>query len=134
MTMYLGIDYGEKHIGVAIADGPLATPLISLDMDPHTSIQHIAKIVLDHNVQKIVVGLPEGKLQGMIRKFGSDISHSTGISVVYHEETLSTKEAVQALREAGASRKKLMNDHVYAACVILEDYLENTDRDKESHS
>jgi len=46
------------------------------------------------------------------------------IPVVYYPETLSTQEAIAALREGGASRAKLKNDHTYAACLILEDYLE----------
>lgn len=124
MTVYLGLDYGERHIGVALADGPLATPLLSLDMEPDRSLPHLAKLVSDHHIEEIILGLPEGRLEDKIRRFGEELSRLTGKPVIYHEETLLTKEAIRALREAGASKKKLMNDHIYAACVILEDYME----------
>ncbi len=123
MTIYLGIDYGEKHLGLALADGPLATPLISLEMGV-SALPSIARLVSAHQVTQIVLGLPEGQADPKVRAFGDQLHTLTGLPVLYHPETLSTQEAISKLRESGAGKSKLMNDHVYAACLILEDYLE----------
>jgi putative transcription antitermination factor YqgF len=125
MTTYLGIDYGTRHIGLALADGPLATPLISIsNEDPASAERRIIEIIDKHSVDSIIIGLPEGLLDKKVTSLGDHINELTGKPVTYHPETLSTQEAIQALRRGGARRRKLQNDHVYAACLILEDYLE----------
>lgn len=126
MTNYLGIDYGRKHLGLALADGPLARPLTTIDFkNTENSISTISQVIASNEIEIVVIGMPGGELDAEINKFGESLSRISNVKVVYHEETLSTKEALSALREAGAKRKKLNNDHVYAACLILEDYIES---------
>lgn len=124
MTVYLGIDYGEKHLGLAVADGPLARPLLSLDLSPEQALPRITFLAAREAVGTIVIGLPEGPLKKKITAFGERLSKLASLPVVYHEETLSTQEALAGLRAGGASKAKLSQDHKYAACLILEDYLE----------
>lgn len=124
MTTYLGLDYGEKHLGLAVADGPLARPLLSLNLEPEQSLPKIIELATREAVNTIVIGLPEGPLQSKITSFGRRLSELSGLPVVYHQETLSTQEAISGLRAGGASRAKLSENHKYAACLILEDYLE----------
>ncbi len=124
MSIFLGIDYGQKHIGVAIADGPLASPLISLTASPRLAEQ-VRELVEKHNAETVVVGIPEGSLEQEVKTFVGTLASHLTCPVVTHPETLSTKEAIAALRAVGGKRKKLQNDHVYAACLILEDYLES---------
>lgn len=123
MTMYLGIDYGQKHIGLALAEATLATPYRSLTAGDDLLAQ-LATIMRAEHVTGVVCGLPEGSLAAEITAFARELEKATGVPVVLHPETLSTKEAIQALRAVGGKRKKLQNDHVYAACLILEDYLD----------
>lgn len=126
MTTYLGIDYGKKNLGLALADGPLARPITTLSVaSAKDSLPAISRLVAANQVSTIVLGLPGGTLDQEIRSFGNTLTKLTGVKVVYHEETLSTYEAQMALRSAGAPRTRLANDHVYAACIILEDYLES---------
>lgn len=123
MTKYLGIDYGLAHIGLATSEHTLATPLPSLAND-QAMISRIAKIVLQEGITHIVCGIPEGKLVPQIEKFAKKLEEVTKVLVTLHPETLSTQDVMQKLHESGASLGKKKNDHAYAACLILEDYLE----------
>lgn len=123
MTKYLGIDYGLRHIGLATAETTLATPLISLSVGPDL-LSRLTSIIQKEGITSIVCGLPEGKLVPLVKSFATRLHELTNLKVILHPETLSTQEAVAGLRESGASRAKLQNDHVYASCLILEDYLD----------
>ncbi|MFH2085666.1 MAG: Holliday junction resolvase RuvX [bacterium] len=123
MTKYLGIDYGTAHIGLATSEHMLATPLPSIHNDP-TIFSRLKSIISSEGITSVVCGIPEGVLAHQVTIFAQKLEIATGLPVILHPETLSTKSAVTRLRESGASLKKLKNDHVYAACLILEDYLE----------
>ena len=110
-------------MGLALAEVSLATPLVSLPNN-QALLEQIQQIVQREGVTKIVCGIPEGRLVKEITQFGQALEDKTGVKVALHPETLSTQEAILRLRESGASRKKLQNEHVYAAALILEDYLE----------
>jgi putative transcription antitermination factor YqgF len=123
MSKYLGIDYGLAHIGLATSESTLATPLESLKNNENL-LSNLSRIIKEEGITKIVCGIPEGKLVDEIKRFAAKLSELTGIEVILHQETLSSQDAVRLLNEAGASRAKKQNDHAYAACLILEDYLE----------
>lgn len=123
MTKYLGIDYGLSHIGLAVSEHTLATPLHSISNDV-SLYDRLDTIIKEQGITHIVCGLPEGQLAPIISKFADHLRDQTGITVILHEETLSTKEAQFKLVQAGASKSKRRDDHAYAACLILEDYLE----------
>lgn len=123
MINYLGIDYGLSHIGLSLSQHMLATPLPTLPNN-HDLLQNLQKIITDNQISQIVCGIPEGKLVPIIKQFAKDLETTSGVPVALHPETLSSQEAIQKLRESGASKAKRKNDHAYAACLILEDYLE----------
>lgn len=123
MTKYLGIDYGLAHIGLATSEHTLATPLPSLQNDQNL-LSHLADVVTKEGITTIICGVPEGKLAEIIEIFAQKLRQVVDIPVILHPETLSTQEATTKLRQAGASRGKLKDDHAYAACLILEDYLD----------
>ncbi len=125
MTKYLGIDYGLSHVGLATSESTLATPLPSLKNDV-SLLSRLHSLIQSEKITHIICGLPEGRLDPLIRRFAHQLTKISGIKVVPHPETLSTQEAKQKLRESGANRTKRHNDHAYAACLILEDYLELT--------
>lgn len=125
MKKYLGIDYGLSHVGLASSEHTLATPLLSLHNDK-TLLPRLTTLIKQEGITDIICGIPEGSMAIKIMEFAKKLRDLSGLEVVLHPETLSTKEAVAGLRAGGASRAKLKNDHVYAACLILEDYLELT--------
>ncbi len=119
----LAFDYGLKHIGVAFSESWLPEPLVTLE---HWS--QIKPLIHRLRPDKLLVGLPSGPLVPQVKQFAERLKSEFKLPVVLYPETLSTQEAIQRLRRLGSSRHKLKNDHIYAAAVILEDYLESLEK------
>ena len=123
---YLGIDFGLKHVGLAIAEGPLAEPLGERKYTTLSELfNYLKRLIDEQEINKIVIGLPEGKLAETIKKFGTDLVKLTNLEVIYQDETLSSLEAKSKLLEAGAPQAKRRLDHQAAAAVILQSYLDS---------
>ncbi len=131
MPLYVALDVGTKTIGVATAgvEAQLPTPRFTL------ARQSVAKDVAElidrmDDVAEWVVGLPylpsgdEGRSAKLARQIGVALGEATGLPVHYQDETLSSVEAEERLREAGhrSRRIKELVDS-WAAAVILEDWL-----------
>jgi len=121
----LGVDYGEKKVGLALGDlkTGLIEPLGTLTFaDCKSQIKNLTE---DHNVQKVVIGLPGSRLDQKVRDFGLSVGQETNLPVVFYDETLTTFEAGKILGRAGRTRKykKRMEDAI-AAAVMLKSYLE----------
>ena len=134
MARILGIDYGEKRIGVAISDATstIATPLETLDgTAPQQAAQHIVRLVEERGVERIVVGLPvrmdgsSGPSAEHAKAFGERLMKTGSCPVVYWDERFSSRTAEQALIEGGARRQKRKQviDKL-AAQIILQHYLD----------
>ena len=135
----LGIDFGEKRIGLAISDplGILATPIETLDSsEMDLVIPKLAETISDHTVTKIVVGIPwtlSGKSGPQTKKtfeFISLISHTFEIPIKQIDERFTSLQAEKKLRLVDKrSRKKQKKipkgliDSVSAA-IILQTYLD----------
>ena len=131
----LGLDIGDKRIGVAISDPEeiLASPLATITReDDKKAIDDIIKLVDQHNVERIVVGLPyslDGSIGGQANKvmdFAERLSKHTRASMEMWDERLSTVAVERLLREAGKkkARKKARLDAA-AAAFILQGYLDS---------
>ena len=134
----LGIDYGEKRIGLALSD-ELEMTARGLSVIERRSkgkdLEAIAASVSEHGVGAIVVGYPL-RLDGTagiqckkVDRFIAGLRDVVSVPVIAWDETLSTKEAEGLMREAGVKRKKKrgMVDRI-AAAVILQDYLNRKSR------
>lgn len=135
----LGIDFGEKRIGLAISDplGILATPIETLDSsEMDLVIPKLAETISDHIVTKIVVGIPwtlSGKSGPQTKKtfeFISLISDTFEIPIKQIDERFTSLQAEKKLRLVDKrSRKKQKKipkgliDSVSAA-IILQTYLD----------
>tara|TARA_B100000029_G_scaffold396184_1_gene394200 strand:- start:18159 stop:18581 length:423 start_codon:yes stop_codon:yes gene_type:complete len=135
----LGIDFGEKRIGLAISDplGILATPIETLDSsEMDLVIPKLAETISDHAVTKIVVGIPwtlSGKSGPQTKKtfeFISLISDTFEIPIKQIDERFTSLQAEKKLRLVDKrSRKKQKKipkgliDSVSAA-IILQTYLD----------
>ncbi len=131
----LGLDVGDRRIGVALSDalGMLASPLTTINATPRTqAISMIARLVREHEVQGIVVGLPL-TLRGEIgpqaeqtRSFAQELERQVGLPVMLFDERYTTTVAEQLLREMGVKpeKRKQQIDQV-AASIILQDYLDH---------
>jgi len=122
---YLCIDFGLKHLGLAIADGPLAEPLGEKKYSQQEKLfNYLNRVIIQQQIDKIVIGLPEGRLAGTVKQFAEKLTERSGREVVFQDETLSTQEAKAKLIAAHAPQKKRRLDHSAAAALILQDYLD----------
>jgi len=117
----LGVDWGKKRIGVAIARGPLAEPYGVVG-----SFGELAEVIRQKDIKQVVLGVPEGKHEKEVRSFGKRIKEELGIPVVLRSEVLTSHLARQKLIEAGKSR----DDHRFldaaAAALLLQEFLDST--------
>ena len=123
----LGIDYGRKKIGLAIADGPLAEPykILRYKDPPAGEREKIKKIVKELAIEKIVVGVSEGTMADESHNFGEKLKKTCSIPVFFQDETLSTQEAQRLSRQAGIKRKKRKEmEDAFAAAIMLQSYLD----------
>ncbi len=130
----LGLDIGEKRIGVAVSDpsGRVATPVSVLDArklagDP----AQLRRLIEDYEPAEIVVGLPltmageEGPQAREVRRFVSAAIEPAGVPVVYHDERLTSTLAHQAMAAGGAdSRARRGSVDKVAAALLLQTYLD----------
>ena len=126
---YLGIDYGRSKIGLAIGDSDtkLTTPLKTIWYKETTDLyKKIKKILIEQSIDKVVIGLPDGKIVQDVKKFGQALSKETGHKVEFQDETLTTKDAQKLSVLAGINRtkRKKMED-AYSAALILQEYLDS---------
>lgn len=128
----LGIDYGERRIGVAIAHGSLAVPLTVIESaGEDADMERISSMAGEYGVDRIVVGLPRsldgsaGEQAGRAIAFAEALSKRTDITVDTCDERLSTVSADRMLREAGTKQsKKRANRDAVAAAIILQTYID----------
>ena len=132
----LGVDFGLKRVGLAVCDSLhiLATPLpVYNTKSMRNTIDHVASVAKEHEVGRIVVGLPlnldgtESVQSGRARAFARNLGKVTGLPVELFDERLTTVEADELLIEAGvkkaADRAKLVDS--MSAKVILQGYIDN---------
>jgi putative Holliday junction resolvase len=119
MSNYLGIDYGSRHVGLAIADAKLKIALPHRELDTKIFFVELPKIVKDNDIVQIVVGLPVSLTNTITpqtvstQKFIERLKRAVSIPVVAFDERLTSK-LVKGLPGS---------DHIQAARLILEDYL-----------
>ena len=122
----LGIDYGKKKIGLALATSKIAEPFMVLRVESfQEGIDRVVDVVEDKEIEKIVIGISEGKMAEETRAFGKRIKEQSEKPIVYQDETLSTQQAQELSIEAGVNRKKRKSlEDAYSAAIILQSYLD----------
>lgn len=122
----LGIDYGLKRIGLAMSDSGLAEPLKVINWsDEATVIKEISRLCQKYAIQKIVIGLPEGKIAFQVKKWGKRLSRESRLSIVFQDETLTSQEAIVKMIEAGRGQKaRREKKDAVAAALILQKHLD----------
>lgn len=130
----VGLDIGTKRIGVAMSDPLLITaqPLKTISRQPEkNSINELAGIVKEYNVETIIAGLPKN-MDGTIGYQADDvinfcklIEENISVKILYEDERLSSKSAERFLIEQNKkpSRNKALID-VASAAIILQQYLD----------
>ncbi len=136
MPRTMGLDVGDKTIGVALSDlfGWTAQGLETIRrIGIKKDLQRLEEIIKEHEVDKIVVGLPKN-MNGTIGPQGEKVlefnerlqKRFSNIKIITWDERLTTVAAERSLIEADVSRKKRKEviDKV-AAVYILQGYLDS---------
>ena len=134
----LGLDYGDRKIGVAVSDafGWTAQGVeVIVRRSDEEVLNRLETIIREHAVEEIVLGLPKnmngtiGPRGELSKAFAETLKQSFGLPVHLWDERLSTVSAERALLEADVSRKKRRQvvDKM-AATIILQTYLDYQSR------
>ncbi|MBC7364878.1 MAG: Holliday junction resolvase RuvX [Candidatus Aminicenantes bacterium] len=135
MSRVLGIDYGDRHLGLALSD-PLqitAQPFghYTLKEDQAENAEFFQRLVQEKQIEEIVVGFPlrmdgsEGSRADLSREFASWLEKITGKKVILWDERLTTREALKKMEGfKGSFKEKKHREDQIAAVIILEAYLE----------
>jgi putative Holliday junction resolvase len=136
----LGLDPGERRIGVALSDplGIIAQPHCVIDSRHQDVAVELLRIVAEEDVTTIVIGLPislDGKEHGAAvraREFGKEVQEITGLEPTFADERFTTSVAEEALIEGGVRRdKRRQTRDKVAAAVMLQRYLDQQGRDRD---
>jgi len=130
----MGLDLGEKTIGVAVSDGlrSVATPLETVKRRKFgLDAARLLEIIAGRALEGIILGLPrnmdgsEGPRCQSTRAFARNLSALTPLPISFWDERLSTVAAERALLEADTTRKRRAEviDHI-AASYILQGVLD----------
>ena len=129
MSALIGLDLGDKTIGVAVSDriGAVASPLETIRRKKFTlDAARLLEIIADREVGGILLGLPrnmdgsEGPRCQSTRAFARNLSRLTELPIGFWDERLSTVAAERALLEADTSRKRRAEliDNVAASYIL----------------
>lgn len=130
----LGLDVGDKRIGIAISDpiNTFAIPLTALERrSSEDDIAEIARLAASEEAGEAVVGLPvsldgvEREQARQARDFAERLEKA-GLRVRLWDERLSTAQAERLLRRDRPQRRREKGaPDALAAAIILQSYLDS---------
>ena len=128
---YIGIDYGETNIGVALGKNGLVNPISVLSgKTPQVAINELNKLALNNKVECFVVGIPltaegkETKKSLKIRQFSKLLRVYSKKKVVFQDEHHSSMDAQKEILSEGLSKKNRHTIDHYSAALILKRFFD----------
>jgi len=138
---FLGIDLGEKRIGLSISDelGITAQGLPTISsINEEENLKKINTVLEQYKVERIILGFPKnmngtlGKQAEKVLSFAQKIKENYQIPIELEDERLSTSKAEKMLIQADQSRKKRKKSiDKISAIIILQTYLDRRMMTKE---
>ena len=130
---YIGLDLGEKTLGISISNGIIANNYKTLkhDNEYERLVLEVFGIVKQEKIDKIVLGYPKnmdnsiGKRAEITLDFKNKLEEKVGIEVILEDERLTSKLAHNFMIKEDLSRKK-RKERVdgMASVIILQSYLD----------
>jgi putative Holliday junction resolvase len=130
----MGVDFGEKRIGLAIADDDvrMAVPhrVFTMTDKFEEDMQHLS-IIIKGEADVVVVGLPltregtEGPMAKRVREFAEDLQFRTDLPLHFQDERLTTRENWGLLQGYPTEERKKLLDAL-AAASILQTWLDKS--------
>lgn len=135
---YLGIDYGQKRIGVALSDeaGRVAFPKAVLPAG-REALSRINALIREEGVGRVVLGESRdlagepNPVMEDIEQFKKDLEELSGAEVVYEREFFTSAMAARQFAPEAGSRKEHPDQGLLdasAAALILQSYLDRLQR------
>jgi putative Holliday junction resolvase len=137
----IGIDYGTKHIGLAVTDnrgriaGPLPTFHITEKRGKQVFIDELNTIISGYKAKRVVIGIPqafeakESESVKRIKNFIKILSLHIKIPIVIQDESFSTKNAQSMLLSIGKSQKNSRKQIDSMACTLfLQEFIDHENR------
>ena len=140
MSKLIGLDYGSRTVGVAMAEsGGIAEPLETIRRDKENHLRktcsRIEELIAGNKIETIVLGLPlnmdgsEGERTVAVRAFAEMLKRRTGLRIILVDERLTSVEAEAYLAENYKGKRVEQKvradiDNV-AAALILQDFINN---------
>ena len=136
LSRILGLDYGERRIGIALSDplGIIAKPFTVIDRKITTDyISQLSDIILKNQVTAVVVGLPltlmgkKSKQTEIVLSFINQLKEILSIPVMAIDERLSSIAAIKSLQKQNVKtgHNKGRIDET-AAAIFLQEYLDSS--------
>lgn len=125
--MILGIDLGAKTTGLAISNSNIATPYKTITHKTFDqALSSMIRIIELEKIDTVVIGFVEGKIKKMFVDFTDRLRKARpDIKVILWDETLTSGQARQTMIKLQLPKfKRRQNEHVYAAALILQSYLD----------
>ena len=131
----LGIDFGLKRVGLAVADelAITVTPRLTLDKNSPNFWSNILAFIKSERIGLCVLGLPirndeeKSEVYLAIEEFADKLKELSAVEVVFHDESYSSINAASTMISIGKKKKvrsmKGEKDKI-AAALILKDFLE----------
>jgi putative holliday junction resolvase len=124
---YLGIDYGESKVGLAIADGETRIAFAyGMIKNNEEMLQNIFDIIKKEKIEAVVIGVPkrmgDKKVVFLGEKLGEKLEKKN-VKVFYQDEIYSTKIARENLKEKGLRDINRFDD-AESARIILDSFLQ----------
>jgi putative holliday junction resolvase len=130
----LGLDIGERRIGVAVCDpgGRVATPVTVLDARRLAAdLAPLLRLASDYEAEGLVVGLPltmggeEGPQARSVRETAERLATGVGLPLFFVDERLTSVQAERSMASAGAdARSRRGSVDMVAAALLLQSYLD----------
>lgn len=133
-SRFLGIDYGDRRVGIAVADGdvPIAFPRETIDRQVTPLWDRIDTLLRTDKITEIIVGWPvhpDGRIDGKhvdVQKFIDELATRTTLPIHKQDEAYSSATALQATSHLKKKEKRDKGrvDRA-AAAIILQTWLDN---------
>lgn len=133
MSVYVGLDFGEVRVGVAVSDNykKLALPLAVIEREGGSfGFNKLAKLLADRDVEAFVLGNPldssgaPGSQSGKVHKYAEGLEKFFNKKVIIWDERFSTAHADRLLSNTRSKSRRKIIDKV-AAQLILQSYLDS---------
>lgn len=133
MGRLLGLDIGERRIGVAVCDETrtLARPLLTLKRaSKREDFARILMLCREHQIDQIIAGLPrtlrgdEGRQAQRVRRYADELSAAIDVPVEFWDERYSSVEAQDRLAVSSRKARAKGDIDAAAAAIILQEYID----------